>query len=90
MPAVCKPGKFFAALENDRFFTLYFQLLTNDEFFRNNAGIAQLVERNLAKVEVASSNLVSRSRSEKGKPSFPFLSDGMWLADNAAASHGAR
>ena len=26
-----------------------------------NAGIAQLVERNLAKVEVASSNLVSRS-----------------------------
>ena len=29
------------------------------------AGIAQLVERNLAKVEVASSSLVSRSRSEK-------------------------
>ena len=28
-----------------------------------DAGIAQLVERNLAKVEVASSNLVSRSRS---------------------------
>ena len=27
-----------------------------------NAGIAQLVERNLAKVEVASSNLVSRSK----------------------------
>jgi hypothetical protein len=27
-----------------------------------NAGIAQLVERNLAKVEVASSSLVSRSR----------------------------
>ena len=27
-----------------------------------NAGIAQLVERNLAKVEVASSRLVSRSR----------------------------
>ena len=27
----------------------------------NDAGIAQLVERNLAKVEVASSNLVSRS-----------------------------
>ena len=26
------------------------------------AGIAQLVERNLAKVEVASSNLVSRSK----------------------------
>ena len=28
---------------------------------RFQAGIAQLVERNLAKVEVASSNLVSRS-----------------------------
>ena len=28
----------------------------------DNAGIAQLVERNLAKVEVASSNLVSRSK----------------------------
>ena len=40
----------------------------------NNAGIAQLVERNLAKVEVASSNLVSRSRHEKGSQCFPFLS----------------
>ncbi len=30
------------------------------------AGIAQLVERNLAKVEVASSNLVSRSRFRPG------------------------
>jgi hypothetical protein len=28
-----------------------------------DAGIAQLVERNLAKVEVASSSLVSRSKS---------------------------
>ena len=28
---------------------------------RSSAGIAKLVERNLAKVEVASSNLVSRS-----------------------------
>jgi hypothetical protein len=35
------------------------------------AGIAQLVERNLAKVEVASSSLVSRSNPE-GKPCFPF------------------
>jgi hypothetical protein len=33
-----------------------------------DAGIAQLVERNLAKVEVASSSLVSRSRSVKGTP----------------------
>ena len=31
----------------------------------SNAGIAQLVERNLAKVEVASSNLVSRSSSKR-------------------------
>ncbi len=31
------------------------------------AGIAQLVERNLAKVEVASSNLVSRSKHLKNK-----------------------
>ena len=38
------------------------------------AGIAQLVERNLAKVEVASSRLVSRSNIQKGKAScFPFL-----------------
>jgi hypothetical protein len=33
---------------------------------RKHAGIAQLVERNLAKVEVASSSLVSRSRFKKG------------------------
>ena len=39
-----------------------------------DAGIAQLVERNLAKVEVASSRLVSRSNIQKGKAScFPFL-----------------
>ncbi len=30
--------------------------------YRYDAGIAQLVERNLAKVEVASSSLVSRSK----------------------------
>jgi hypothetical protein len=42
---------------------------------RSHAGIAQLVERNLAKVEVASSSLVSRSSCHEGKlPSFPFLS----------------
>ena len=33
--------------------------------FVKYAGIAQLVERNLAKVEVASSNLVSRSKYAK-------------------------
>ena len=41
------------------------------------AGIAQLVERNLAKVEVASSNLVSRSSQfKKGKHKLPFISPG--------------
>jgi hypothetical protein len=35
---------------------------------RCNAGVAQLVERNLAKVEVASSRLVSRSRIRSGVP----------------------
>ena len=38
------------------------------------AGIAQLVERNLAKVEVASSSLVSRSRILGEAKSFPFYS----------------
>ena len=33
--------------------------------FLKYAGIAQLVERNLAKVEVASSSLVSRSKHRK-------------------------
>ena len=37
-----------------------------------HAGVAQLVERNLAKVEVASSRLVSRSKYE-GKPPLPFF-----------------
>jgi hypothetical protein len=49
------------------------------------AGIAQLVERNLAKVEVASSSLVSRSKypkevptsfNKKGSVSFLFLFQG--------------
>ncbi len=35
--------------------------LTLGSFINKRAGIAQLVERNLDKVEVASSNLVSRS-----------------------------
>jgi hypothetical protein len=37
------------------------------------AGIAQLVERNLAKVEVESSRLFSRSKFHKGKPRLPFF-----------------
>ena len=40
-----------------------------------DAGVAQLVERNLAKVEVASSRLVSRSRiQERGKHGLPLFS----------------
>jgi len=38
------------------------------------AGIAQLVERNLAKVEVASSSLVSRSSFMKREALLPFFS----------------
>ena len=40
-----------------------------------SAGVAQLVERNLAKVEVASSRLVSRSRYKRRETlsSFPFF-----------------
>ena len=38
------------------------------------AGVAQLVERNLAKVEVESSRLFSRSTNTKGKPEpLPFF-----------------
>jgi hypothetical protein len=37
-----------------------------------NAGVAQLVERNLAKVEVAGSSLVSRSNN-KGDANRPYL-----------------
>ena len=59
-------------LEKDRFFALEFQLLTNFTKRQKHAGIAQLVERNLAKVEVASSNLVSRSSLKKGSPASLF------------------
>ncbi len=40
------------------------------------AGVAQLVERNLAKVEVESSRLFSRSNFKTGSLGFPFLSEG--------------
>ena len=41
---------------------------------QDSAGVAQLVERNLAKVEVASSRLVSRSSQRRESLSaFPFL-----------------
>ena len=37
----------------------------NNVFCDDQAGVAQLVERNLAKVEVASSSLVSRSNLKR-------------------------
>src|SRR5205814_5215172 len=52
------------------------------------AGIAQLVERNLAKVEVASSRLVSRSRSAREGliRTFPvFRPQARWQSGHAAA-----
>ena len=51
---------------------MFVLIQTNQQENRGNAGIAQLVERNLAKVEVASSNLVSRSSFE-GKLRLPFF-----------------
>ena len=38
-----------------------------------NAGVAQLVERNLAKVEVESSRLFSRSKVQNGKHALPIF-----------------
>ena len=40
---------------------MYFYLLLYMGVRKTNAGVAHLVERNLAKVEVASSSLVTRS-----------------------------
>ena len=49
------------------------------------AGIAQLVEHDLAKVGVASSNLVSRSKHSKGKHKLPFFAQAIppngWVAE---------
>ncbi len=47
-----------------------------------HAGIAQLVERNLAKVEVESSSLFSRSRCKKGKLLLPFFVTGFGAIAN--------
>src|SRR4051812_3542096 len=50
---------------------------TNGSKFK--AGVAQLVERNLAKVEVESSRLFSRSRFERKLRKLPFLLYRSWL-----------
>jgi hypothetical protein len=55
----------------------------------SNAGVAQLVERNLAKVEVTSSSLVTRSRSREIREiESPVLFCA--AADNAAAARVAK
>jgi hypothetical protein len=51
---------------------------------KRNAGVAQLVERNLAKVEVESSRLFSRSKLEKGSPVLPFFLSGNLCLEFAA------
>ncbi len=45
----------------NKLFCIYLHSVTRKCSFKQNAKVAQLVERNLAKVEVASSNLVFRS-----------------------------
>ncbi len=45
-------------------------MLGTDTIPGSNAGVAQLVERNLAKVEVESSRLFSRSRTTRGSRDF--------------------
>ena len=59
--------------------------------FNSYAGVAQLVERNLAKVEVASSNLVSRSKSGAVKfaPLFAFREHLLFLNTSGSASRAA-
>ena len=59
------------------------------------AGVAQLVERNLAKVEVASSRLVSRSRTkaeegDKGGSPFLLVGSGMGRNDEIGRRSGLK
>ena len=54
---LCAPGSILRRPPQDFLLTLWFRCVVSP----SDAGIAQLVERNLAKVEVASSSLVSRS-----------------------------
>jgi hypothetical protein len=63
-------------LEKSTISELEFQFPANITKRRKSAGIAQLVERNLAKVEVASSSLVSRSSFSKREARLPFFVDG--------------
>lgn len=45
--------------------SILYLMPSQEEVFIQNARVAQLVEHHLAKVEVASSNLVSRSKAVK-------------------------
>jgi hypothetical protein len=64
---------FFALIANTKKFGIEFEALLNTTMKiasqAENAGVAQLVERNLAKVEVESSRLFSRSTFKKGSRS---------------------
>ena len=60
--AIKPPKPVFVATRSEAHLTILFWFV---ELNFAVAGIAQLVERNLAKVEVASSSLVSRSKISK-------------------------
>ena len=68
-PCVCAKIRVTCAiLKKEKIFAKALDTPKKSAIIRNNyAGIAQLVEHNLAKVGVASSNLVSRSRFKKSK-----------------------
>ena len=61
--------------KNKNFVTERFRIGIIHFLIQFDAGVAQLVERNLAKVEVASSRLVSRSRTQRESTMscFPFF-----------------
>ena len=60
----CKEITFLPKKKDDKFFTKNFVVMKIVVLLQSDsAEVAQLVERNLAKVEVASSNLVFRSHS---------------------------
>jgi hypothetical protein len=66
------------------------ELLGLNAEVKKYAGVAQLVERDLAKVEVESSSLFSRSKIKGKPPGFPFPSVprfGHWRANDGAIAN---
>ena len=59
---VCIPCLWYFWSFGQKYFAFLEKLCKIQILRRTHAGVAQLVERNLAKVEVASSRLVSRSK----------------------------